>query len=131
MQSTCRVNTQYKRAHESTGRVLSYILFFLINIKDLVNSSTILSFVLIADDTTVYVHNDFIDDAIQILNTELYKVASWLDSNKLTLNVNKTQMIMLSPEESLTAYNEVFLRNEVVEREIKAKFLGVIVDQHP
>ena len=111
MQSTCRVNTQDKRVHESTGRVLSYILFFLINIKDLVNSSTILSFVLIADDITVDVHNDYNDDAIQILNTELSKVASWFDSNKLTLNVNKTQMIMLSPEESLTAYNEVILRN--------------------
>ena len=41
-----------------------------------------------ADDTTVYVHYDSIDDAIQILNTKLSKV------NKLTLNVNKTQIIM-------------------------------------
>ena len=45
---------------------------------------------------TVYVQNDSIDSAIEILNTELAKVALWFDSNKLTLNVNKTQMIMLS-----------------------------------
>ena len=51
---------------------------------------------LFADDTTVYVHNDCIDDAIQVFITELSKVASWFDSNKLTLNVNNTQMIMFS-----------------------------------
>ena len=51
-------------------------------------------FVLFADDTTVYVQNDSIDTAIEILNTELAKVALWFDSNILTLNVNKIQMIM-------------------------------------
>ena len=40
--------------------------------------------------------HDSIDGAIQILNSELAKVAEWFDSNKLTLNVNKTQMLMMS-----------------------------------
>ena len=38
---------------------------------DIVKSSNVLSFVLFADDTTVYVQNDSIDSAIEILNTEL------------------------------------------------------------
>ena len=63
-------------------------LLFLIYMKDIVNSRMILSFVLFADDTTVYVHNDSIDDVIQILITKLSKVASWFDSNKLTLRLN-------------------------------------------
>ena len=54
----------------------------------------------------------------------------WFDSNRLTLNVNKTQMIMLSRENDLSPQNEVILRNGVVQRVNKAKFLGVIVDQH-
>ena len=58
------------------------------------------------------------------------KVALWFDSNKLTLNVNKTQIIMLSCKKILTPQNEVILRNEVVQRVNKAKFLGVIIDQH-
>ena len=49
--------------------------------NDIVNSSNILSFVLFADDTTVYVQYDSIDGAIQILNSELAKVAEWFDSN--------------------------------------------------
>ena len=38
--------------------------------------------------------NDSIDNAIEILNTELVKLALWFNSNKLTLNANKPQMIM-------------------------------------
>ena len=84
-------------------------LLFLIHINDIVNSSNVLSFVHFADDTTVYVRNDSIDSEIEILNTELAKIALWLDSNKLTLNVNKTQMIMLSRKKILTFENEVIL----------------------
>ena len=75
-------------------------------------------------------NNKNIDSAIEILNTELAKVALWFDFNKLTLNVNRTQMIILSRKKMLTPQNEVILRNEVVQRVNKAKFLGVIVDQH-
>ena len=92
--------------------------------NDTVNSSTILSVVLFADDTTVHVHNDsIVMMQFEFSNTELPKVASCFDSNKLTLNVNKTRMFMFSRRKSLTPHNEVILRNEVVERENKAKFL--------
>ena len=73
------------------------------------NSSNVLSFVLFANDTTVYVQNDSIDSAIEIFNAELAEVALWFDSNKLTLNVNKAQMIMLSRKKNLTPQNEVIL----------------------
>ena len=72
------------------GSILGPLLF-LIYINDIVYSSNVLSFVLFADDTTVYVQNDSIDNAIEILNTEFAKVALWFDSNKLTLNVNKNK----------------------------------------
>ena len=92
-------------------------------------SSNILSFVLFADDTTVYVQHDSIDGAIQVLSSELAKVAEWFD-NKLTLNVNKTQMLMMSRKKNLNPQGDVILRNEAIQRVTEAKFLGVIVDQH-
>ena len=73
------------------------------------NSSNVLSFVLFADDTTVYVQNDSIESAIEIRNTQLAKVVMWFDSNKFIITVNKTQMIMLSHEKDLTPQNEFIL----------------------
>ena len=90
-----------------------------------------MSFVLFADDTTVYAQHDSIDGAIQILNSELDKVAEWFDSKKLTLNVNKTQMLIMSRKKTLNPQVDVILRNEEIQRVTKATFLGVIiVDQH-
>ena len=66
------------------GSILEPLLF-LIYINDIVNSSNILSFVLFAHDTIVYVQHDSIDGAILILNSELAKVAEWFGSNKLIL----------------------------------------------
>ena len=111
------------------GSILGPLLF-LIYINDIVNSSNILSFVLFADATIVYVQHYSIDGAIQILNSELAKVAEWFDSNKLTLNVNKTQMLMMSRKKTLNPQGDVILRREAIQRVTKAKFLGVIVDQH-
>ena len=94
------------------------------------NLSNVLFFAVFAHDTTASVQNYSIDSAIKILKTELAKVALWFDYNKLTLNVNKTQMIMLSHLKKLTPQNEVMLRSEVMQSVNNAKFLGVIVDQH-
>ena len=56
--------------------------------------------------------HDSIDGVIQILNSELVKVAEWFDSNKLTLNVNKTQMLMMSRKKNLNPQGDVILHNE-------------------
>ena len=89
-----------------------------------------MSFVIFADDTTVYVQHDSIDGAIQILNPKLAEVAEWFDSNKLTLNVNKTLILMMSRKKNLDPQGDVILRNEATQTVTKGKFLGVIVDQH-
>ena len=74
-----------------------------------------MSFILFADDTTVYVQHDSIDGAMQILNSELAKVEEWFYSNKLTLNVNKTQMLMMSRKKNLNPQCDVILRNEAIQ----------------
>ena len=89
-----------------------------------------MSFVLFADDTTVYVQHDSIYGEIEILNWELVKLTEWFDSNKLTLNVNKTQLLMISREKKLNPQGEVIIHNEAIQRATNKKVSGIIIDQH-
>ena len=75
------------------GSILGPLLF-LIYINDIHKSSNLLSFILFADDTNIFYSHSNIKTLIDIVNTELYKVSSWLKANKLSLNVRKTQFIL-------------------------------------
>ena len=71
-------------------------LFFLIYIHAIPECSSLFSFLLYADDTSLVSHinindGDSSNSPISIINTELVKVNDWLAVNKLSLNVNKTK----------------------------------------
>ena len=63
------------------------------------------------------------------VNSELAKVAKWFGCYKLTLNVNKTQMLMMSRKKNTNPQGDVFLLNKAIQRVIKSKLLCIIVDQ--
>ena len=71
-------------------------LLFLVCINDLPNSSKLFNFLMYADDTTLYCC--LVDIASEhkahTLNIELERVHSWLNTNRLTLNVNKTKYML-------------------------------------
>ena len=73
--------TKSKHIGVPKGTIILWPLLFLIYINNINNSSNILSFVLFADHTTVYVQHDSIDGAIQILNSKLAKVTECLYSS--------------------------------------------------
>ena len=74
------------------GSILGPLLF-LIYMNDIVNASPLLTYVLFADDTNVfYSHTDF-NILITTLNLELNKLSSRFKSNKLSLNINKTNYV--------------------------------------
>ena len=58
------------------GSILGPLLF-LIYINDIINSSSILKFIMFADDTTVIASHNTLNDLTNILNTELSKISSW------------------------------------------------------
>ena len=68
----------------------------MININDLPNTTKVLSFVFFVDETLYkqYFESDNIEKLNEKINKELPKVKKWLDCNKLSLNVNKTNFVM-------------------------------------
>ena len=57
-------------------------MLFLLYINDLPNVSTVLNFIIFADDS--------LTDLVETINGELSKLADWFKANRLSLNVKKS-----------------------------------------
>ena len=70
-------------------------LLFLLYVNDIYSSSKKLNFYLFADDTNIlYSHNN-LKSLENVMNFELNNVFQCLTSNKLTLNQNKSNFVIL------------------------------------
>ena len=71
-------------------------------------------------------------DIEQKLNTDLENVNKWLISNKLTLNVKKTENMIMGPRYRLNqmlSNPEIIIGEKTIERVAHKEFLGVTVDE--
>ena len=111
------------------GSVLGPILF-LIYINYLQFCSNILNFHLFADDTSLYFsHRDaaFLEDTV---NSELNNVLTWLQANKLTLNVSKSNFIIFKHmQRKITKKISMKINDSEIEGKLHTKYLGVILDE--
>ena len=106
-------------------------LLFLIYINDLPNSSKLLNFFLFADDTNIYFESDDPTRLSKTVNKELKKVKSWLDCNKLALNIEKTNFVLFhSPRKKLPNLMNLKFGKCSIKKTKYVKFLGVLVDEH-
>ena len=71
------------------GSILGPLLF-IIYVNDISNISNLLFNIMYADDTSVLLSRKKLNDLICLLNKELYLLSIWLNSNKLSLNTQKT-----------------------------------------
>ena len=73
-------------------------LLFLLYINEISNCSDKLKFRIFADDTNVFASSPSIRDLEKLINEELAKIKEWCDLNKLSINIKKTNyMIVKSP----------------------------------
>ena len=81
-----------------------------------------------ADDTTLF-HSSKQNPKIQqqTINTELNKVNSWLNCNKLSLNVGKSCYLKFSLLKS-TPNITIKIANKPLEKKRVTKYLGVLID---
>ncbi len=75
--------------------VNSWTNFISLYINDMENCSKLISFILFADDTNIFYSNKCLKTLNKIyMQTEIDKVAEWLNANKLSLNTTKTKVIL-------------------------------------
>ena len=112
------------------GSVLGPLLF-LLYINDIQQSSNILNFVLFADDTNAFCSNKDLKRLNDVVQNEMIKVKTWLDLNKLSLNVNKTNFILFKASRKKTNHHvEIKIDDQNIKQVENSKFLGVMINEH-
>ena len=93
-------------------------------------SSSILKYILFADDSTIYQSHSNIQTLISTFNSELQLIATWLSANKLTINTNKTHfMIMHRHKRLMYPLPPLYINNQVLTEVDSTSFLGIIIDK--
>ena len=78
---------------------------FLLYVNDLYKSSNKFHFYFFADDTSVTYANRDLKTLESEFNEELSKVCMWLTVNKLTLNAEKSNYIILHPRQKTLSFH--------------------------
>ena len=86
-------------------------------------------FYLFADDTNIYYESDNLDKLERKVNKELGKLQLWLNVNRLSLNLSKTNYIIFHPfNKSLKHQLTIKIQKVALSQKIHIKYFGVIID---
>ena len=102
-------------------------LLFLIFINDLHRHIENCRAILFADDTTIYQGSKHPKYLKWCIEEDLKKLDDWFKANKLTLNLNKSQMLIFKSPGKLFA-ESISLAGSELKRLKVAKFLGINLD---
>ena len=112
------------------GSILGPLLF-LIYINDLCQVSNILDVILFADDTNIFYSYKDPNFLNTIVNTELDKLSSWFQANRLSINVKKSNFVIFKSAQNRQNLDfSFFIDNNQIDRVEEVVFLGVILDQN-
>ena len=94
------------------GSVLGPLLF-LLYINDFSNCSKILDIHLFDDDSNLFLSDKNLINIERVINCELVKVKDWLNANKLTLNVSKSNFVIFHSHKKKVNHNLKISINDV------------------
>ena len=109
--------------------------------NDIYTVSDNLNFILYADDTTLSSpmcsFSSGCDGDVErvsiLINLELNKIADWLAVNKLSLNVQKTKLMIFHYRQRISTENGIprlMINNAIIERVTEFNFLGLTVNEY-
>ena len=99
---------------------------FILYVNDICNVSSLLRFVLFADDTNLFLSGDDVKEISKTLSKQLDKLNSWFAVNKLSLNVSKTNY-MIFGNKKIDKYMNICVRINglSIDRVYNTTFSGV------
>ena len=86
-----------------------------------------------ADDTSVTCSAEDLVELSNDLKTELDNIAEWLRQNKLSLNIDKTEYMVVGHKRqtnSIAEPSDIKINEEPIKRVQKVKYLGTMVDEN-
>ena len=117
--------------HVKISKIWSPLLF-LIYINDLPNCLQHSTARMFADDTNITVSGKSINEAEVAINADLNNIREWLLSNRLSLNLVKTEYLLIGSRHNINTLEEqpcVFIGDEPIKGVQVTKALGVKIDQ--
>ena len=86
-------------------------------------------FLLFADDKSISIQGQNVNEMTNILKSELVKVSDLLKSNRLTLSVSKSFYMISSVSNINAVNNRISINNNCLIKVNNFKFLGVTIDE--
>ena len=83
-----------------------------------------------ANDTNLYI-NKSMKRINKHINHDLSLIVQWLRSNKISLNADKTELVIFSPKrKQITKHLNFRISGQKIEISTRVKYLGIQIDQH-
>ena len=111
------------------GSILGPILF-LLYVNDLPKVSEIFNTILYADDTVLSTSGNDLLPLVNTTNRELEILSNWTLANKLTLNTEKTELIIFSNRIPANHDTTLKLLNSYITSSNSCKYLGIHFDHN-
>ena len=115
------------------GSILGPLLF-IIYINDLSLASDLFQTITYADDTTLFsslcISNNEAMPTTANLNDNIAKIHTWLNLNKLTLNINKTKCMLFTTPQKKFNPPEIRIYNKTLDYVDNFDFLGIRINKH-
>ena len=125
-------NVQNSTCGIPQGSILGPLLFIMY-INDLPKHVSNVQISMYADDTAIFYTSKDVNDIVDKINDDMKNVDNWLSRNKLSLNIQKTNFMIIGTPQKLASITnqqlDIKIRGISIQRVSSCKHLGIIIDE--